>query len=129
MSSEFESKVLEKLETLDRKIDRLDVSLNKKIDGVYESLNNKIDAVNENLNNKIDAVNENLNKKIDYIDNKHTERSESLSDKIDYLTNNVAIILQEQIKMREEMQKYNEQNEKEHRLFEYEINNLKRLVV
>ena len=31
--------------------------------------------------------------------------------------------------MREEMQKYNEQNEKEHRLFEYEINNLKRLVV
>ena len=118
MSSEFESKVLEKLESLDIKIDRLDVSLN-----------NKIDAVNESLNKKIDAVNESLNKKIDYIDNKQTEKSESLSDKIDYLTNNVAIILQEQIKMREEMQKYNEQNEKEHRLFEYEINNLKRCVV
>lgn len=107
MSSEFESKVLEKLELLDKKIDRLDVSLNE----------------------KIDAVNESLNKKIDYVDNKQTERSDSLNAKIDYLTNNVAKILQEQIKMREEMQKYNEQNEKEHRLFEYEINNLKRYVV
>ena len=100
MISEFESKVLEKLETLDIKIDRLDSTLNEKIDRLDVSLNKKIDGVYE-----------------------------SLSDKIDYLTNNVAIILQEQIKMREEMQKYNEQNEKEHRLFEYEINNLKRLVV
>ena len=118
MSSEFESKVLEKLESLDTKIDRLDSTLNEKIDRLDVSLNNKIDAVNENLN-----------KKIDYVDNKQTKRGNSLSAKIDYLTNNVAIILQEQIKMREEMQKYNEQNEKAHRLFEYEINNLKRYIV
>lgn len=77
MSNEFESKVLEKLELLNKKIDRLD--------------------------EKIDGANENFNRKIDYVDNKQTEKTDSLNAKIDYLTNNVAKILQEQIKLREEI--------------------------
>ena len=114
MSSEFEKIVLQKFDELNAKINKLD---------------NKIDAVNESLSNRIDAVNENLNKKIDYVDTKQTEKTDSIMAKLDYTNNNVARILEEQIRMREEMHKYNEQNEKEHRLFEYEINNLKRYVV
>ncbi len=95
----------------------------------FDEVNNKIDTVDENLNKKIDAVSENLDKKINYVDEKQTENFKSLSDKLDYTNNNVALILQEQVKMREEMKKYNELNEKQHRLFEYEINNLKRYVV
>ena len=49
--------------------------------------------------------------------------------KLDYMSNNIAQILEEQIKMRKEMKEYNEKNEKEHRMFEYEISNLKRYVV
>ena len=45
------------------------------------------------------------------------------------MSNNIAQILEEQIKMRKEMKEYNEKNEKEHRMFEYEISNLKRYVV
>ena len=116
-------------ENLNKKIDAVNENLNKKIDTVNENLNKKIDAVNENLNKKIDAVNENLDKKINYVDEKQTGNFESLSAKLDYTNNNVALILQEQVKMREEMKKYNELNEKQHRLFEYEINNLKRYVV
>ena len=65
-------------------------------------IDNKIDAVEENLNNKIDAVDNNLNKKIDYVDAKQTKRSDSIMDKLDYMSNNIAQILEEQIKMRKE---------------------------
>ena len=114
MSSEFEKIVLQKFD---------------EINGKLEHLDNKIDAVEENLNNKIDAVDDNLNKKIDYVDAKQTERSDSIMSKLNYMSNNVAKILEEQIKMREEMKEYNQKNEKEHRMFEYEIANLKRYVV
>lgn len=91
----------------------------------FDEVNNKI----ESLNNKIDAVNDNLDKKINCVDERQTKNFESLSAKLDYTNNNVALILQEQIKMREDMKNYNEINEKQHRLFEYEINNLKRYIV
>lgn len=107
MSKEFETIVLEKLDCLNQKIDDLDKKLNAKIDGVKD----------------------NLNKKIDYVDKKQTEKSDSIMTKLEYTNNNIAKILQEQIKMKEEIKKYNTKNEKEHRLFEYEINNLKRHVV
>ncbi len=107
MSAEFEYKVLEKLESLER----------------------KIDTVNNNLNKKIDEVNDNLNKKIDYVDKKLTKKIDDLSIKLEYTNNNVAKILQEKIKMREEIAKDRKQNNKEHKLYEYEINNLKKYVV
>ena len=103
MSSEFEKIVLQK----------------------FDEINGKL----EHLDNKIDAVNDNLNKKIDYVDAKQTEKSDSIMSKLNYMSNNVAKILEEQIKMREEMKEYNQKNEKEHRMFEYEIANLKRYVV
>ena len=114
MSSEFEKIVLQKFDEMNGKLENLD---------------KKIDTVNENLNKKIDAVNENLNKKIDYVDAKQTEKSDSIMSKLNYMSNNIAKILEEQVKMREEMKEYNQKNEKEHRMFEYEINNLKRFVV
>ena len=125
MSSEFEKIVLQKFDEINGKLEHLD----NKIDAVEENLNNKIDSVEESLNNKIDAVNDNLNKKIDYVDAKQTEKSDSIMSKLNYMSNNVAKILEEQIKMREEMKEYNQKNEKEHRMFEYEIANLKRYVV
>lgn len=103
MSSEFEKVVLQKFDEISGKLEHLD--------------------------NKIDAVDNNLNKKIDYVDAKQTKRSDSIMDKLDYMSNNIAQILEEQIKMRKEMKAYNEKNEKEHRMFEYEISNLKRYVV
>lgn len=105
-----------------------DTMLNK-FDEVNENLNNKIDAVDESLNKKIDSVDESLNKKIDYIDKKQNKRADSLSSRLDYMNNNIARILQEQIKMRQEIKKYNENNERQHRMFEYEINNLKTYVI
>ena len=121
MSSEFEKVVLQKFDEISGKLGNLD----NKIDTVNDNLNAKIDEVNE----KIDAVNDNLNKKIDYVDAKQTKRSDSIMTKLDYMSNNIAQILEEQIKIHEEMKEYQEKNEKEHRMFEYEINNLKRYVV
>lgn len=125
MSKEFETIVLEKLDCLNQKIEKLDA----KVDGVNDSLSKRIDELDKKLNAKIDGVNDNLNKKIDYVDKKQTERSDSIMAKLEYTNNNIAKILEEQIKMKEEIKKYNTKNEKEHRLFEYEINNLKRHVV
>ena len=127
--TEFKNTMLEKFDEVNKKIDTVNDNLNKKIDDVNNNLNKKIDDVNNNLNKKIDDVNDNLNKKIDYVDKKQTNNFKSLSEKLDYANNNVALILQEQIKMREEMKQYNEINEKQHRIFEYEIKNLKTYVL
>ena len=118
MSKEFEKIVLQKFDELDKKIDEKVGALDKKID-------EKVGALDKKIDEKVGVLDKKIDKKVGTLD----EKIVNLSTKLDYTNNNVAKILEEQIKMREEMKKYNEQNEKEHRLFEYEINNLKRYVV
>ena len=103
MSSEFESKVLEKLESFDKKFDVIDQKF-EAIDKRFDEMDAKFNGLNakfEGLNDKFEG----LNKKIDFVDQKLTKRIDSVSTKLDYTNNNVAKILQEQIKTREEISK------------------------
>lgn len=120
MSSEFESKVLEKLESFDRKFDAID----KK----FETIDKKFEAIDKRFDT-MDAKFDGLNRKIDFVDQKLTKRIDNVSTKLDYTNNNVAKILQEQIKTREEISKDKKKNNKKHKLYEYEINNLKKYVI
>jgi chaperonin cofactor prefoldin len=52
-----------KIETLNKKIDNVEVTLNKKIDSVDARLSNKIDGVEKSLKDKIDRV----EKKVDRV--------------------------------------------------------------
>ncbi len=58
----------EKIDHLDKKIDKVEASLNEKIDKVEASLNEKIDKVEASLNEKIDKVEATLNEKIDMVE-------------------------------------------------------------
>ena len=91
------------------------------MDAKFNGLNAKFEGLNDKF--------EGLNKKIDFVDQKLTKRIDSVSIKLDYTNNNVAKILQEQIKTREEISKDKKKNNKEHKLYEYEINNLKKYVI
>jgi chaperonin cofactor prefoldin len=59
-----------KIETLNKKIDNVEVTLNKKIDNVEVTLNKKIDSVDAKLSNKIDGVEKSLKDKIVRVEKK-----------------------------------------------------------
>jgi hypothetical protein len=71
-----------KIDTLNKKIDNVELKLNEKIDNVELKLNEKIDNVESKLSKKIDDVESKLSKKIDDVESKLSKKIDDVESKL-----------------------------------------------
>ena len=76
---EIKKELNDKIDSVEQKIDSVELKLNDKIDSVELKLNDKIDSVEQKLNDKIDSVEQKLNDKIDNVQISFNQKLEEVA--------------------------------------------------
>jgi predicted transcriptional regulator len=80
MTEDNAQMIIEKLNSIDGRLDSLDASINERIDSLDITLNKKIDSLDATINNRIDLLEVTFNERADSLEVSFNERVDSLED-------------------------------------------------